>query len=169
MQNWILTAAAGIITLLLVLGGLALWSQGESGANVSTTRDQIYAMTSELRRKYSYQPNRFGTVEITNDNLIKMGAAPASLGVTAPLVNRWGGTVNVTGNVTTAFIDLGSVDAVGCVGLVTEGSPGGQIQSIRVGPSVSAAAASSPLSIPVDPATATSLCGATNGIRIEFR
>lgn len=159
-----------VLGLVAYFGVMPLYAQYDRGQKVQDTHLLLSTIRTEVSKKYQYQPNGFGTAEITGTNLIIWGAVPSWARFTTTEVrNRWNGVVQVVGATDRLNVSLDQVPREACIALLSEQPADTGIIGVSGGASVAGALAATVVALPMSPDTATTTCANATNNAVRFQ
>lgn len=138
------------IAAIIIVGALAMFGSGLSGANTNQAMEQMTGLMSGTKSLFTGQGGYGPAGTNLNAPLIAAKAIPSTLAVSgSTITNSWGGNINVTSTGPAFTIGNANIPADVCIKMVSAAG-GSQWVAISVNGSA--------LSIPVTAAAATTAC-----------
>jgi len=158
----------GLAIFLGVIG--VFYAYGQFGGSNTTSMVQetfleVQQARGELASYAAASGGSYGTSVYTAAQLAAIQALPSQAINGTNLTNQWKGSIVVTGNTNTLFVDYTNVDPSGCTKLLVKAPQNTGITGIAVASSLAAVASATINALPVSLATAAGLCTATSAVR----
>jgi hypothetical protein len=158
------------IGLALFLGAIGIFfafgvfGPANSDSQIQETFLELQQARTELQ-SYAIQNGGYGTAAFTVQQIKAFALLPFQAFSGAATINQWKGTIALTGNSTNFFADYTNIDPVSCARLMTRTPATSGVTGIAVAASPAGLSAAPINPLPVNAATATTVCTGTMAIR----
>lgn len=170
MPNWLLTALAGIVTVVTLFFGIQAVQGYFEDAHLQDTVVDVQYMMQKMRPLYQFQTARYGTTTIAVATLMAAGVYHPSMPTSSTTVqNPSGGQWITTGNTNSVYFDLDNLTQAGCINLLSRIPQGTGVLGAAAATTVAGLAGKTISTYPITPDTAASSCtsGSTNAVRLQ--
>jgi hypothetical protein len=158
------------VGLALFLGVIGIFfAYGVFGsANINSQIQETFIELQQARTEmgsYAAQNGGYGTATFTGAQIKALALVPFQAINGTTTVNQWRGTIAISGNTTSFFVDYTNVDATSCARLMTKTPESSGVSGIAVATTAGGLSGTTVNDVPVKAATATAACSGTMAIR----